>query len=86
MVLFDEADAYPVLPAHAGMARRSEGDAGASCWFSPHTRGWPRGKALGEARPAEFSPHTRGWPVALLAPGDKCLVLPAHAGMARERL
>ena len=75
-----------VLPARAGMARRSTRAAPASPSFSPHARGWPGRLRRTGIRHVPFSPHARGWP-ELSQEDPLCHpVLPARAGMARLRL
>ena len=95
-----------VLPAHAGMARRSAPRAGTQPTRSPRTRGDGPEIELCDTLILSFSPHTRGWPGMRGAHlidhqgsprtrGDgPChsdahdpnpMVLPAHAGMARDR-
>ena len=74
-----------VLPAHAGMARSAPSSAGLT-ESSPRTRGdGPATDRGWNSNRRPFSPHTRGWPVHVLLGALAQHVLPAHAGMARDR-
>ncbi len=76
----------PVLPAHAGMARRPAPARSIGRVFSPHTRGWPVRESLALAV-ATRSPRTRGdGPQSSGRPAQSRAVLPAHAGMARRKI
>ena len=81
-------DALPdppvVLPAHAGMARRSVRSWRSSTCVLPAHAGMARISPPLSWKPPTFSPHTRGWPVVCTRRRADLHVLPAHAGMARR--
>ncbi len=66
-------------PGNPGRPRRQDVE------FSPHARGWP-GTAMQERQGTESSPRTRGdGPLQQQGIHAAVLVLPARAGMAREK-
>ena len=72
-----------VLPARAGMARGSKGQARSLGRFSPHARGWPI-HCVRLSWESGSSPRTRGdGPFVIVRVSGECCVLPARAGMAR---